>query len=120
MQAVVPRLIDANQRAPDRPKARFYLRESLAGIVKLSADLRLRNECDQQRSDYAVEHLKMITSGPHLKDWRFKLCGEYRCALLRTLMINPWFTLSFKAFQLGLEACSSRLRQFEKRKALAR
>jgi hypothetical protein len=27
----------------------------------------------------AQEHLKMITSGPHLKDWRFKLCGEYRC-----------------------------------------
>ena len=27
----------------------------------------------------AQEHLKMMTSGPHLKDWRFKLCGEYGC-----------------------------------------
>ena len=27
----------------------------------------------------AQEHLKMMTSGPHLKDWRFKICGEYGC-----------------------------------------
>ncbi len=27
----------------------------------------------------AQEHLKIIASDPHLKDWRFKLCGEYGC-----------------------------------------
>ena len=30
-------------------------------------------------TDAAEEHLKVIASGPHLKDWRFKLCGEYAC-----------------------------------------
>jgi hypothetical protein len=27
----------------------------------------------------AEERLKVIESGPHLKDWRFKICGEYGC-----------------------------------------
>ena len=28
---------------------------------------------------WAQERLKGIVSGPHLKDWRFTLCGERRC-----------------------------------------
>jgi hypothetical protein len=27
----------------------------------------------------AEERLKVIAFGPHLKDWRFKICGEYGC-----------------------------------------
>jgi hypothetical protein len=27
----------------------------------------------------AQERLKVIASGPHLKDWRFKICNEYGC-----------------------------------------
>ena len=42
----------------------------------------------------AEEHLKVIVSGPHLKDWRLKLCGEYGC-VDKVVLCAPGYHMVF-------------------------
>jgi hypothetical protein len=42
----------------------------------------------------AKEHLKVIASGPRLKDWRFRLCGENGC-VAKVVLCAPGYHMVY-------------------------